>query len=203
MTDQTKQTLVSSSQQPVHAIPKYWHQILDEASISKAVSRICYEILEREKTSAKLAIVGVRTAGEYLARRIHKRIQEIEATDVSFGVVDITLYRDDLATNNAPILKGTEISFPIANARIVLVDDVLFTGRTIRAALDAITDFGRPRTVELACLIDRGHRELPIRADYVGKNVPSSREDSVKVKLKEMGYAEDGVYIVSKDRGAV
>jgi pyrimidine operon attenuation protein/uracil phosphoribosyltransferase len=187
--------------QPTHTIPKNWNLILDEATISKAISRICYEILEKEKTSAKLAIVGVRTAGEHLAKRIHTRLHEIEASDVSYGVVDITLYRDDLATNNAPILKGTEINFPIANSRIVLVDDVLFTGRTIRAALDAITDFGRPRTVELACLIDRGHRELPIRADYVGKNVPSSREDSIKVKLKEMGYGEDGVYIVKNDRG--
>ena len=181
-------------------IPKHWQLILDEAAISKAISRISYEILEKDRSAGKLAIVGIRTAGEYLAKRIFNRLQEIEKSDISYGVVDITLYRDDLATNNAPILKGTEIPFAIANSRIVLVDDVLYTGRTIRAALDAITDFGRPRTVELACLVDRGHRELPIRADYVGKNVPSNKEDSVKVKLKEMGFTGDGAYLITNDR---
>ena len=179
-------------------IPDNYELLFDEPSISKAVSRISYEILEGDRANGKLAIVGIRTAGEYLAKRIVQRLKEIEKTEVNYGVVDITLYRDDLSTNNAPVLRGTEIPFPIANSRIILVDDVLFTGRTVRAALDAITDFGRPRTVELACLVDRGHRELPIRADYVGKNIPSNREDSIKVKLKEMGYQADGVYLVKR-----
>lgn len=178
-------------------IPKNWNCILDEAAISKAVSRISYEILEKEKNHSKLAIVGIRTAGEFIAKRIHERIQEIEGIKINFGVIDITLYRDDLANaGNHPVLKGTDIVFPISGSRIVLVDDVLYTGRTVRAALDAIIDFGRPRLVELACLADRGHRELPIRADYVGKNIPTAREESVKVKLKEMGYPQDGVYLI-------
>jgi pyrimidine operon attenuation protein/uracil phosphoribosyltransferase len=176
---------------------KNWQLVLDQVAIDRAISRISYEILEKHKKGGKLAIVGIRTAGEYLAKRIFNRIKEIENTDLFYGVVDITLYRDDLATNNSPILKGTEINFSIANCRIVLVDDVLYTGRTIRAALDAITDFGRPKVVELACLLDRGHRELPIRADYVGKNIPTNKDDSVKVKLREMDYEEDGAYLIS------
>ena len=176
---------------------KNWQVVLDQQGIERAVSRISYEILESHRKGGKLAIIGIRTAGEHLAKRIFNRIKEIENIDLHYGVIDITLYRDDLATNNAPVLKGTEINFSIANCRIVLVDDVLFTGRTIRAALDAITDFGRPRVVELACLVDRGHRELPIRADYIGKNIPTNREDSVKVKLREMDYSEDGVYMVA------
>lgn len=180
-------------------IPKNWQMALDDATISKSISRISYEILEKEKNHSKLAIVGIRTAGEHLAKRIHERIEEIEGIKVNYGVIDITLYRDDLTHNaNQPILKGTDIHFPISGSRIILVDDVLYTGRTIRAALDAIIDFGRPRLVELACLVDRGHRELPIRADYVGKNLPTGKEESVKVKLKEMGF-QDGVYLI-KDR---
>lgn len=178
------------------SIPKNWQLIFDEASISKAISRISYEILEKEKNNSKLAIVGIRTAGEHIAKRIKDRIEEIEKIKVNYGVIDITLYRDDLAsTPNQPILKGTEINFPISGSRLVLVDDVLYTGRTVRAALDAIIDFGRPRCVELACLVDRGHRELPIRADYVGKNIPTAREESVKVRLSEMSY-QDGVYLI-------
>jgi len=180
-------------------IPKNWQMILDEESISKSISRISYEILEKEKNHSKLAIVGIRTAGEHIAKRIHDRIEEIEGIKVNYGVIDITLYRDDLAHSaNQPILKGTDIHFAISGARIVLVDDVLYTGRTVRAALDAIIDFGRPRLVELACLVDRGHRELPIRADYIGKNLPTAKEESVKVKLKEMGYP-DGVFLI-KDK---
>lgn len=180
-------------------IPKNWQMVLDEQTISKSISRISYEILEKEKNHSKLAIVGIRTAGEHIAKRIHQRIEEIEGIKVSYGVIDITLYRDDLAHSaNQPILKGTEINFSISGSRIVLVDDVLYTGRTIRAALDAIIDFGRPRLVELACLVDRGHRELPIRADYIGKNLPTARDESVKVKLSEMGYP-DGVYLI-KDK---
>lgn len=183
------------------AIPKNWQLIFDNSSIEKAISRISYEILEREKNASKLAIVGIRTAGEFIAKRIQERIQEIEKISVLYGVIDITLYRDDLSNAlSQPILKGTEINFPISGSRIVLVDDVLYTGRTVRAALDAIIDFGRPRLVELACLVDRGHRELPIRADYVGKNIPTGRDESVKVRLREIGGSEDGVYLVKHDK---
>ena len=184
------------------AVPKSWVQILDSETISRSISRLAYEIVEKDRNPAKLAIVGIRTAGEYLAKRIHAKIQEIENAQIAFGVIDITLYRDDLAmgSNHQPLLKGTDMNFPISGSRIVLVDDVLYTGRTVRAALDAIVDFGRPRCVELAALIDRGHRELPIRADYVGKNVPTKREEIIKVRLSEMGY-DDGVYLVRDEGG--
>jgi len=143
----------------------------------------------------------VRTAGEHIARRIHRNIEKIESRKVPFGVIDITLYRDDLShVVSQPVLRGTDLPFAIEGARIVLVDDILYTGRTVRAALDAIIDFGRPGCVEYAVLADRGHRELPIRADYVGKNLPTQRDEFVRVKLTEDGYAEDGVYIFRKDR---
>lgn len=177
-------------------VPKHWNLIMDEATISRCISRMSYEIVEHDRNASKLAIVGIRTAGEFLAKRLHDRIQEIEGVSVYYGVIDITLYRDDLSqADTQPTLKGTDLNFPISGSRIVVVDDVLYTGRTVRAALDAIIDFGRPRSVELAALVDRGHRELPIRADYVGKNVPTSRDESVKVRLTEMGF-EDGVYLV-------
>ena len=171
---------------------------MDEEVISRCVTRISYEILEKDRDLSRLAIVGIRTCGELLAHRIHKRISEIEGVEVPFGVIDITLYRDDLSRTRAqPTLKGTDLPFSITGSRIVLVDDVLFTGRTIRAALDAIVDFGRPARVELAVLVDRGHRELPIRADYVGKNLPSEKGDLLKVRLKELGD-EEGVFMVKE-----
>lgn len=190
----------AESSDKIKSVPKTWNQILDEGTISRAISRLAYEIVEKDRNLAKLAIVGIRTAGEHLAKRIHARIQEIEGQSIAYGVIDITLYRDDLSYSSAnqPLLKGTDLNFSISGTRIVLVDDVLYTGRTVRAALDAIIDFGRPRCVELAALVDRGHRELPIRADYVGKNVPTSRDESVKVRLREMGY-EDGVYLVKHE----
>jgi pyrimidine operon attenuation protein/uracil phosphoribosyltransferase len=177
-------------------IPPSWKLVVDSETISRSISRISYEILEKDRDS-RLAIVGIKTAGEYLARRIHQRIEELENKKIPFGVIDITLYRDDLLISGTkPLLKGTDLPFEVLGSRIVLVDDVLFTGRTIRAALDAIIDFGRPSRVELAVLVDRGHRELPIRADYVGKNLPTQRKDSIKVRLKEMGFEDDGVYLV-------
>lgn len=185
----------------VKQVPGDWKCVLDEETISRAVSRICYEILERGPESEKLAVVGIRTAGEYLAKRIRARLAELGKIEPAFGVIDITLYRDDLfegASN--PTLKGTDLPFSMSGTRIILVDDVLYTGRTIRAALDAIVDFGRPARVELAVLVDRGHRELPIRPDYVGKNLPTNIKESVKVRLREMGYA-DGVYIASGAKG--
>jgi pyrimidine operon attenuation protein / uracil phosphoribosyltransferase len=179
-------------------VPPEWKTVVDEATISRFVSRICYQIVERESDLSKLAIVGIRTGGEHLGRRIQKRIEEIEGVEVPFGVIDITLYRDDISVSDSyPKIKGTDLPFRISGTRIVLVDDVLYTGRTIRAALDAIVDFGRPKRVELAVLIDRGHRELPIRPDYVGKNIPTSYNDSVRVRLRELDY-KDAVYLIQK-----
>ena len=180
------------------SVPKHWKKILDAETISRSVARISYEILEKSRDLSNLAIVGIRTGGDHLARRIHRKIEEIEKVSVAMGIIDITLYRDDLSNSLAqPTLKGTDLRFPISGHRIVLVDDVLYTGRTVRAALDAIIDFGRPERVELAVLVDRGHRELPIRPDYVGKNLPTRREESVRAKLQEDGF-EDAVYIFDK-----
>ncbi len=182
------------------AVPKDWTQLMDAERVAKTIARISYEILERNKDLHSLAVVGIKTAGEYLARRIQSKIKEIEGVEPAFGVLDITLYRDDLSMSaDQPELKGTQIDFPISGATIILVDDILYTGRTIRAAMDAIIDFGRPKSVQLAVLADRGHRELPIRADYVGKNVPTNREQFVRVRLSEMGY-EDGVYLMDRKK---
>lgn len=184
--------------QEVKQVPKEWKLMMDEETIQRCVSRLSYEIVEKDRKLNRLAIVGIRTGGEHLGRRIHQRIQEIEQVEIPFGVIDITLYRDDLSHALAqPMLKGTDLPFPINGARIILVDDVAYTGRTVRAALDAIIDFGRPAQVELAVLVDRGHRELPIRPDYVGKNIPSQKNEFVRVRLSEMGY-QDGVYVVKR-----
>ncbi len=159
---------------------------MNAQEIQRAITRIAHEILERNKGSEELALVGIRTRGVPLAQRLVEQISKIEGTEVPLGVLDITLYRDDVGTGKQnPVLKKTEIPFSISEKKIVLVDDVLFTGRTIRAAIDALMDFGRPAGVQLAVLVDRGHRELPIRADYVGKNIPTSRENRVQVQLNE------------------
>ena len=164
--------------------------IFNEKDISRAVTRIAHEILEKNKGADKLALVGIRTRGATLAQRLAKKINEIESTSVSLGILDITLYRDDLGTSKqSPEVKKTDISFSLEGKEIVLIDDVLYTGRTIRAAIDALIDFGRPATVQLGVLIDRGHRELPIRPDYIGKNLPTSKSNQVQVHLKE----DDGV----------
>jgi pyrimidine operon attenuation protein/uracil phosphoribosyltransferase len=183
------------------SVPSNWRQVLDAETISRSVSRMAYEIVERDRDLGKLAVVGIRTCGEYLALRLRNRIQEIEKVEVAFGVIDITLYRDDISSVALqPTLRGTDLPFTISGARVLLVDDILYTGRTVRAALDAIIDFGRPACVELACLVDRGHRELPIRADYVGKNLPTQKNEFLRVRLAEQGF-EDGVYVVSKGGG--
>ncbi|MGV7221279.1 MAG: bifunctional pyr operon transcriptional regulator/uracil phosphoribosyltransferase PyrR [Nitrospinales bacterium] len=169
---------------------------LNNQDINRALTRIAHEILEKNKGSENLAIVGIRTRGVYIARRLINKLKEIEKIDIPLGILDITLYRDDLGTGmQNPALKNTDIPFPIDEMKIILCDDVLFTGRTIRAAIDELMDFGRPASVQLAALIDRGHRELPIRPDYVGKNLPTSREMKVKVKLVEEDD-EDQVIIV-------
>ncbi len=166
--------------------------VMDAERISRALTRIAHEILEHNRGLADLALVGVRSRGVPIAQRIAADIKQITKEDVAVGALDITLYRDDLmgaSVGVKPLVRKTEIPFSIDGRTIVLVDDVLYTGRTTRAALDALTDFGRPRSIQLVVLVDRGHRELPIKADYVGKNVPTSRTESVQVHLREL----DGV----------
>ena len=172
-----------------------WNQVMDSDQVRRSVTRISHEILERNRGAKNLAIIGIRTRGEHLAKRIAAKIQEIESREIPLGVIDITLYRDDLSNvAEQPLVRGTDLPFNIDKQTIILVDDVLFTGRTVRAGLDAIIDFGRPRSVQLAVLVDRGHRELPIRADYVGKNLPTGRDQVVDVVLTECD-GEDGVFV--------
>lgn len=161
-------------------------QVLDEAALDRALTRIAHEILEKNGGAKDLAFVGLRTRGVSLAHRLAAKIAQIDGTSLPVGTLDITLYRDDLGLKaETPVLRGTDIPFSVAGKTIVLVDDVLYTGRTIRAALDAIIDLGRPRMIQLAVLVDRGHRELPIRPDYVGKNLPTARREIVQVMLRE------------------
>jgi pyrimidine operon attenuation protein/uracil phosphoribosyltransferase len=162
---------------------------MDADRIARSLTRIAHEIVERNKGVEQLALVGIRTRGVPIARRVARALREITGIDVPTGALDITLYRDDLmrhAVGPQPLVRSTEIAFSIDNRRIILVDDVLYTGRTIRAALDALIDFGRPKSIQLLALVDRGHRELPIKADYVGKNLPTSLAESVQVRLHEI-----------------
>ena len=159
--------------------------VMDEREIERSLTRIAHQILEKNKGASSIAIVGIVTRGDLLAKRIVEIIEEIEGVRVPFGRLDISFYRDDFASYVSPEVLSTDIMFDIDGRDIVLVDDVLFTGRTIRAALDALMDIGRPETIQLAVLVDRGHRQLPIRADYVGKNVPSSANESVRLFLEE------------------
>jgi pyrimidine operon attenuation protein/uracil phosphoribosyltransferase len=164
-------------------------QVMDADRMARALTRISHEILERNRGTGELALVGIRTRGVPLARRIAHALRDINHEDVPTGALDITLYRDDLMRQPVgpqPVVRRTEIPFSIDDRRILLVDDVLYTGRTIRAALDALIDFGRPRAIQLIVLVDRGHRELPIKADYVGKNLPTSIKQSVQVRLQEI-----------------
>lgn len=160
--------------------------IMDKEAIGRALTRLAHEIIEKNRGTSDLAIIGIRNRGAYLAERVAACIEKIEKSKVPVGILDITLYRDDLTTvAEQPVVHKTEIDFDITDKKVVLVDDVLYTGRTIRAALDALIDFGRPRYIQLAVLINRGHRELPIHPDYIGKNVPTSLKETVQVKLKE------------------
>ena len=170
--------------------------VIDADRMSRTLTRIAHEILERNRELGELALVGIRTRGVPIARRIAHAIHQINGHDVPTGALDITLYRDDLmrhAVGPQPLVRKTEIPFSIDDKRILLVDDVLYTGRTIRAALDALIDFGRPKSIQLVVLIDRGHRELPIKADYVGKNLPTSFEESVQVRLQEIDDRDEVV----------
>ena len=165
--------------------------VMDSDGIERCLTRIAYEILEKNKGVHNLVLVGIRTGGIYLAERLQEKISAIENTKIPLGILDITLYRDDLSTlSYQPIVHPTQMPVDITGKTIVLTDDVLYTGRTIRAALDAIIDMGRPKTIQLAVLIDRGHRELPIRADYVGKNVPTAAKEVVSVQLDSVDHAE-------------
>ncbi len=162
--------------------------IFDEESLSRTLKRLAHEIIERNAKLEEIVLLGIRTGGVYLASRLQKLILEISGLTLPIGILDITLYRDDLgAGTNQPEVRGTEIDFDINNKIVVLVDDVLFTGRSIRSAIDQVIDFGRPKSIQLAVLVDRGHRELPFRPDFVGKNVPTSREEQVEVELSENG----------------
>lgn len=170
--------------------------LLDTLALNRALSRIAHEIIERNRGLERTVLVGIRTGGVHLAHRLAARLKEIEGQIVALGELDITLYRDDLdRLPEQPRVQKTEIPFDITDRIVVLVDDVLFTGRTIRAAMDELVDFGRPREIQLAVLIDRGHRELPIRATYVGKSIPTARDEQVSVLLRESGEDEDRVVL--------
>ncbi|MEI7998318.1 MAG: bifunctional pyr operon transcriptional regulator/uracil phosphoribosyltransferase PyrR [Candidatus Omnitrophota bacterium] len=173
-------------------------KIMDHETIRRAILRMAHEILEKGGVE-ELALIGIRTRGVVLAERLKKAVKSIENVDVPMGVLDITLYRDDLALGGVkPRVRQTQIDFDITDKRIILVDDVFFTGRTIRAALDALNDFGRPAKIEVAALVDRGHRELPIRADFVGKNIPTNKNQKVKVVFDETDGQQDEVMVEDK-----
>ncbi len=166
--------------------------VLDAQSIDRSISRIAYEMLEDNKGAGDLIIIAIRSGGILLARRIREKIGRIEGVDVPLGILDITLYRDDVTmTDKKPHMGETDITFSLDNKKVVLVDDVIFTGRTIRAAMDALMDFGRPQLIRLAVLVDRGHRELPIRPDYVGEKLPSALWEEVSVNLSESGGSDE------------
>jgi len=175
--------------------------IADEEEVRRAILRIAHEIVERNKGTADIALVGIRRRGVPIAERIRQAIRGIEGVEVPIGTLDITLYRDDLATiSPQPIVRQTELPFPVEEKILILIDDVLYTGRTVRAALDAIMDYGRPLAIQLAVLVDRGHRELPIRADYVGRNVPTSKREVIKVMVREED-GNDGIAIEELEEG--
>ncbi|HOD54395.1 MAG TPA: bifunctional pyr operon transcriptional regulator/uracil phosphoribosyltransferase PyrR [Candidatus Cloacimonadota bacterium] len=172
--------------------------IMDNAAIDRALKRMAHEIIEQNKGLENLYLVGIRTRGVPMAQRIQGYLREIENIEIPVGLLDITLYRDDLTTiSHQPVIKGSEINFELDNTRVILFDDVLYTGRTVRAALEALLDFGRPKDIQLCVLIDRGHRELPIKADYVGKNVPTSSDEIIKVSFNETD-ADDSVKILMR-----
>jgi len=176
------------------------NMIMDSAAVDRSLTRIAHEIIEKNKGIENLALIGIRTRGVPLAERLAEKIENIENVKLPVGRLDITLYRDDLTTlADQPVLHGTDVDFDVSGKIIVLVDDVLYTGRTVRAALDAIIDLGRPYLIQLAVLVDRGHRELPIRADFVGKNVPTSKKELILVKLEATDSKEQVVLAETED----
>jgi pyrimidine operon attenuation protein / uracil phosphoribosyltransferase len=175
-------------------------KILDEIGFQRVITRVSHEILEKNKGSKNLVLLGMRTRGEFIAKRIFSKIKEIENIEIPFGIIDVTLYRDDFRMRlKQPEVSVSNITFDINEKDIILIDDVLYTGRTVRSALDAIMDLGRPGSIQLVVLVDRGHRELPIKADYVGKNIPTSIDEEIKVKMKEID-GEDAVYLVEIEK---
>jgi pyrimidine operon attenuation protein/uracil phosphoribosyltransferase len=175
------------------------HQIMDEVALDRTLKRLAHEVLERNRGTQDLVLVGIKSRGDILAGRLARQIKEISGETLPVGTLDITLYRDDLTTiASQPVVHKTEINFDLTGKKIILVDDVLYTGRTIRAAIDELIDFGRPALIQLFVLIDRGHRELPIRADYVGKNLPTSPKEIVVVKLKELDKVDE--VVVGKEK---
>jgi pyrimidine operon attenuation protein / uracil phosphoribosyltransferase len=175
-------------------------KIIDEAGLNRTITRLAHEILERNKGSENIVLIGMRTRGEFLAKRILQKITEIDNKTPTLGILDATLYRDDFRTRlKQPSVSVTNITFDITEKDVILIDDVLFTGRTTRAALDALMDLGRPSTIQFCVLVDRGHREMPIRADFVGKNIPTSINEEVKVKMNEIDD-EDAVYLIESPK---
>lgn len=176
-------------------------KIMDKEQVRRAVTRIAHEIIEANKGTNNLCLIGIRTRGVALAERINVAIAQIEREPLPMGILDITLYRDDLTRiDTNPVVRSTEIEFDIHDKKIVLIDDVLFTGRTIRSALNAINDYGRPAQIQLGVLIDRGHRELPIKADYVGKNIPTATDEDVQVLMTETDKDEDQVIVQKRKK---
>ena len=171
-------------------------KVADSEGLDRILTRIAHEILEKNKGSKNLVLMGMRTRGEFLAKRIQQKLKLIDDTDIPFGVLDVTLYRDDFRTRiKQPEVSVSDITFDINEKDIILIDDVLYTGRTVRSAMNAIMDLGRPASIQLCILVDRGHRELPIRADYVGKNVPTSQNEEIKVRMSEVDE-EDAIYLI-------
>ncbi|HKF15012.1 MAG TPA: bifunctional pyr operon transcriptional regulator/uracil phosphoribosyltransferase PyrR [Gaiellaceae bacterium] len=188
---------------PAQTSPK---TLLDEAAIAKSLSRIAHEVVEANPELDRVALVGIQTRGVPLAHRLRRLIEEFAGTEVDLGSLDITFYRDDVQVRGGepprhaqPLVRATKLDFPLEGRTVVLVDDVLYTGRTIRAAIDALFDYGRPARVQLACLADRGHRELPIRPDYVGKNLPTSRNERVQVQLVEVDEVDQVLLVPSPE----
>jgi len=177
-------------------------KVADNEGLDRILTRIAHEILEKNKGSKNLVLMGMRTRGEFLAKRIQQKLKLIDEANIPFGVLDVTLYRDDFRTRiKQPEVSVSDITFDINEKDIILIDDVLYTGRTVRSAMNAIMDLGRPASIQLCILVDRGHRELPIRADYVGKNVPTSQNEEIKVRMKEVDE-EDAIYLIEvEERG--
>lgn len=174
-------------------------KIADKEGLDRILIRIAHEILEKNKGSKNLVLIGMRTRGEFLAKRLREKLIAIEGIDLPLGVLDVTLYRDDFRTRiKQPQVSVSDITFDVNEKDVILVDDVLYTGRTVRSALNAIMDLGRPSSIQLCILVDRGHRELPIRADYVGKNIPTSQNEEIKLKVEEVD-GEDAIYLIESD----
>jgi len=174
-------------------------KVVDVQGLDRILTRIAHEILEKNKGSQNLILMGMRTRGEFLARRIQNKLKTIDGADLPLGVLDVTLYRDDFRMRiKQPEVSVSDITFDLNENHIILIDDVLYTGRTVRSAMNAIMDLGRPDSIQLCILVDRGHRELPIRADYVGKNIPTSLNEEIKVRMTEVDE-EDAIYLVEVD----